>query len=213
MARGMFITVEGVEGVGKSTNMEFIATRLEAAGVDVLRSREPGGTPMAERIREMLLEHGDEPLPDLAELLLFFASRTLNIENAIRPALAAGTWVLCDRFTDASRAYQGAGRGLDMERINTLAEWAHGDLNPDKTVLLDAPAEVGMQRAEKRGETDRLESEQMSFYKRVRQQYLSLAKNEPERFAVIDASLPLAAVQEQIATIIDQLIDMSKHIT
>jgi dTMP kinase len=210
MARGKFITVEGVEGVGKSTNMDFIADRVMAAGFKVLRSREPGGTPMAERIRDMLLQHGDEPLPDLAELLLFFASRTLNIENAIRPALKNGTWVLCDRFTDASRAYQGAGRGLNMDRINTLAEWAHGDLNPDLTVLLDAPAEVGMQRAKKRGEADRLETEQMSFYTRVRAQYLALAKGEPERFAVIDASQSLAVVQDQIGEVIDALIKTSK---
>ena len=210
MTRGMFITVEGVEGVGKSTNIDFIADRVMAAGFKVLRSREPGGTPMAERIRDMLLQHGDEPLPDLAELLLFFASRTLNIENAIRPALESGTWVLCDRFTDASRAYQGAGRGLNMDRINTLAEWAHGDLNPDLTVLLDAPAEVGMQRAEKRGETDRLESEQMSFYTRVRAQYLALAEGEPERFAVIDASQSLAVVQNQIGGVIDMLLKTSK---
>ena len=210
MARGKFITVEGVEGVGKSTNMDFIADRVTAAGFKVLRSREPGGTPMAERIRDMLLQHGDEPLPDLAELLLFFASRTLNIENAIRPALENGTWVLCDRFTDASRAYQGAGRGLNMDRINTLAEWAHGDLNPDLTVLLDAPAEVGMQRAKKRGETDRLESEQMSFYTRVREQYLALAEGEPERFAVIDASQSLAMVQDQIGEVIDVVLETSK---
>jgi dTMP kinase len=211
MAKGMFVTVEGVEGVGKSTNMDFIAERVTAAGFAVLRSREPGGTPMAERIRDMLLQHGDEPLPDLAELLLFFASRTLNIENAIRPALAAGTWVLCDRFTDASRAYQGAGRGLDMDRINTLAEWAHGDLNPDMTVLLDAPAEIGMQRAVNRGATDRLESEQMSFYTRVRAHYIALAENEPHRFTVIDASQPLAAVQVQIASAVDRLISVSKQ--
>jgi dTMP kinase len=210
MARGRFITVEGVEGVGKSTNMDFIADRVRAAGFKVLRSREPGGTPMAERIRDMLLQHGDEPLPDLAELLLFFASRTLNIENAIRPALENGTWVLCDRFTDASRAYQGAGRGLNMDRINTLAEWAHGDLNPDLTVLLDAPAEVGMERAKKRGETDRLESEQMSFYTRVRAQYLALAEAEPERFAVIDASQSLALVQDQIGAVIEVLLETSK---
>jgi len=210
MAQGKFITVEGIEGVGKSTNMDFIADRIVAAGFEVLRSREPGGTPMAERIREMLLQHGDEPLPDLAELLLFFASRTLNIENAIRPALSAGTWVLCDRFTDASRAYQGAGRGLTMAHIDTLAEWAHGDLNPDLTVLLDAPAEIGMQRAKKRGEADRLESEQMSFYTRVRDHYLELAHNEPERFAVVDASRPLDAVQSQVAVAIDGLIASSK---
>ena len=211
MAKGLFITVEGVEGVGKSTNIEFIAERITAAGFDVLRSREPGGTPMAERIRGMLLEHGDEPLPDLAELFLFFASRTLNIENVIRPAIDAGTWVLCDRFTDASRAYQGAGRGQGIDRVNTLAEWVHGDLNPDLTILLDAPAEVGMRRAKKRGATDRLESEQMSFYTRVREQYLELARGEPERFAVIDASQSLADVQDQIALVIDTLLDNSNN--
>jgi dTMP kinase len=209
MAKGMFITVEGVEGVGKSTNIDFIAERISAAGFEVLRSREPGGTPMAERIRGMLLEHGDEPLPDLAELLLFFASRTLNIENVIRPAIDAGKWVLCDRFTDASRAYQGAGRGQGIDRVNTLAEWVHGDLNPDLTILLDAPAEVGMRRAKKRGATDRLESEQMSFYTRVREQYLELARGEPERFAVIDASQSLADVQDQIAVVIDTLLKNS----
>jgi len=211
MTQGMFITVEGVEGVGKSTNIEFIAERITAAGFEVLRSREPGGTPMAERIRKMLLEHGDEALPDLAELLLFFASRTLNIENVIRPALAAGTWVLCDRFTDASRAYQGAGRGQGLDRVNTLAQWVHGDLNPDLTVLLDAPAEVGMGRAKKRGATDRLESEQMSFYTRVREQYLALARDEPERFAVIDANRPLVDVQNEIGIVIDALLQTSKE--
>lgn len=206
MTRGKFITVEGVEGVGKSTNMDFVARRIEDAGFDVKRSREPGGTPMAESIRDMLLQHGEEPLPDLAELLLFFAARSLHIENSIRPALEAGSWVVCDRFTDASRAYQGAGRGLNMEHINTLAEWVHGDLQPDMTVLLDAPAEIGMRRAASRGETDRLESEQMSFYNRVRNHYLALAAAEPERFSVIDASQALDAVQLQIGTAIDRLL-------
>jgi len=206
MTRGMFITLEGVEGVGKSTNMDFMVDRLAEAGFDVMPTREPGGTPMAERIREMLLKRGDERLPDLAELLLFFAARTMHIENAIRPALAAGRWVICDRFTDASRAYQGAGRGLNMERINTLARWTHGNLNPDLTVLLDAPAAVGMGRAEKRGTADRLESEQLSFYTRVRKQYLELAAREPERFAVIDASQALVAVQAQINNAVEQLI-------
>jgi dTMP kinase len=213
MTRGKFITVEGVEGVGKSTNMDFIARRVEAAGFDVKRTREPGGTPMAERIRDMLLEHGDEPLPDLAELLLFFAARTLHIENSIRPALAAGSWVICDRFTDASRAYQGAGRGLNMEHINTLAGWVHGDLQPDMTVLLDAPAEIGMSRAASRGGTDRLESEHMSFYNRVRDHYLALAEAEPDRFSVIDASQALDAVQVQIGTAVDRLIDTINNIS
>lgn len=212
MARGLFITVEGVEGVGKSTNMDFMAGRVSAAGFEVLRSREPGGTPMAERIRDMLLEHGDEPLPDLAELLLFFASRTLHIENAIRPALNAGTWVICDRFTDASRAYQGVGRGLGLDRVNTLAQWVHGDLNPDMTLLLDAPAELGMRRAHRRGATDRLESEQISFYSRVRAQYLALARAEPARFVVVDASQPLVEVQQQIGAAVDRLISSRNNI-
>jgi dTMP kinase len=212
MTRGKFITVEGVEGVGKSTNMDFIARRVEAAGFDVKRTREPGGTPMAERIRDMLLEHGDEPLPDLAELLLFFAARTLHIENSIRPALADGSWVICDRFTDASRAYQGAGRGLNMEHIDTLAGWVHGELQPDMTVLLDAPAEIGMSRAASRGETDRLESEHISFYNRVRDHYLALAEAEPDRFSVIDASQALDAVQVQIGTAVDRLIDTINNI-
>ncbi|RLA26653.1 MAG: dTMP kinase, partial [Gammaproteobacteria bacterium] len=123
MARGKFITVEGSEGVGKSTNVDFLASAIKDHGYEVICTREPGGTPIAERIRQILLEHGEEPLPDIAELLLFFASRSLHISNKIRPALKAGKWVICDRFTDASRAYQGAGRGLDMERINLLADW------------------------------------------------------------------------------------------
>ncbi len=206
MDTGLFITIEGVEGVGKSTNMEFMAERIRAAGKEVLCTREPGGTPLAEKIRTILLEHGDEPVPDVAELLLFFASRSLHIENAIRPALRKGVWVLCDRFTDASRAYQGAARGLGSERIDTLAKWVHGDLNPHTTLLLDAPAEVGMRRAQKRGATDRLESEQMSFYNAVRARYLLLAKNEPARFAVVDASKTLLEVQTQIADVVDALL-------
>lgn len=205
VARGRFITVEGGEGVGKSTNIDFIAGLIAGHGYEVQRTREPGGTPTAERIRELLLEHGDEPLPDTAELLLFFAARSLNIDNAIKPALAAGRWVLCDRFTDASRAYQGCGRGLDLDKIETLASWVHGDVQPDLTVLLDAPPEVGMQRAEKRGERDRLESEQVAFYRRVRDGYLALAEREPERFAVIDASQSLDAVQAQIRAALARL--------
>jgi len=203
MARGKFITVEGVEGVGKSTNVDFLATAIKSQGFDVVCTREPGGTPMAERIRQMLLEHGEEPLPDIAELLLFFAARCLHIDNTIRPALDAGKWVICDRFTDASRAYQGAGRGLDMQRINLLADWVQDDLQPDMTLLLDAPAEIGMQRAEQRGATDRLESEQISFYKRIRAGYLALAEAHPERFVVVDAARPLQDVQASIAAALD----------
>ena len=209
MSRGRFITVEGIEGVGKSTNIDFLSSIIEAKGFSVLRTREPGGTPMAERIRQMLLEHGEEPLPDIAELLLFFASRSLHINNKIRPALAAGQWVVCDRFTDASRAYQGHGRGLDLERINLLAEWVHEDLQPDLTLILDAPAEVAMERTEKRGEADRLDSEEAGFYQRVRDGYLGLAAAEPDRFAVVDASQKLEQVQAAIAAEINQLLSNS----
>lgn len=204
--RGKFITVEGIEGVGKSTNIDFLCPLIEEQGFTVLRTREPGGTPMAERIRDMLLEHGEEPLPDIAELLLFFASRSLHVSNTIRPALAAGKWVVCDRFTDASRAYQGTARGLGLERINLLAEWVQEGLQPDLTLLLDAPAEVGMERTEKRGAADRLDSEEVGFYQRARDGYLSLAAAEPERFAVIDASHELSQVQAAIAAEINRLL-------
>jgi len=211
MKQGRFITVEGVEGVGKSTNIDFLSGLIEARGYQVLKTREPGGTPMAEKIRQMLLEHGEEALPDTAELLLFFAARSLHINNKIRPALRAGQWVVCDRFTDASRAYQGSGRGLDLNKINTLAEWVQDELKPDLTLLLDAPAEVGMRRAEQRGETDRLESEQASFYRRVREGYLALAEAEPDRFSVVDASQPLVQVQQGIERIVSSLFDTGSH--
>ena len=211
MGRGKFITVEGIEGVGKSTNIEFLSSLIEAKGFDVLRSREPGGTPMAEQIRTMLLEHGDEPLPDIAELLLFFAARSLHVCNTIKPALEAGTWVVCDRFTDASRAYQGRGRGLDMQTIDTLSDWVQNGLEPDLTILLDAPADVGMGRARKRGTADRLESEQSSFYNRVREGYLALAAAQPERFAVVDASKPLDAVQQQMRRAMSRLLSDKVH--
>jgi len=207
---GKFITVEGIEGVGKSTNIEFLSAIIEDNGISVLRTREPGGTPMAERIRQMLLEHGTEELPDIAESLLFFASRSLHVSNAIRPALAAGQWVVCDRFTDASRAYQGHGRGLGIERINLMAEWVQEGLQPDLTILLDAPAEVGMARAEKRGAADRLDSEEASFYRRVRDGYLGLAAAEPERFAVIDASQEIEPVRDAIAVVINRLLSENR---
>jgi dTMP kinase len=209
MDPGKFITVEGIEGVGKSTNIEFLAALIEEKGLKVIRTREPGGTPMAERIRALLLEHGEEPMTDIAELLLFFASRSLHIHNAIKPALQAGQWVVCDRFTDASRAYQGDGRGLSQDTINTLASWVQEDLQPDMTVLLDAPAEVGMDRAGRRGAADRLEIEKTDFYARVREGYLALAKSEPHRFIVIDASRPLSQVQVDIAENITELLSNS----
>ncbi len=207
MDRGKFITVEGIEGVGKSTNIDFVSSLIEDKGMTVVRTREPGGTATAERIRELLLEHGEEPMTDIAELLLFFAARSLHIHNAIKPALQAGQWVVCDRFTDASRAYQGNGRGLNQETISTLADWVQEDLQPDLTILLDAPAEIGMDRAGRRGAADRLEIEKTDFYARVRDGYLALANSEPERFAIIDASQSLEQVQAAIGENVGRLID------
>ncbi len=201
MQRGKFITFEGIEGVGKSTNIEFFMRAVEAHGHTVLKTREPGGTPTAERIRELLVQHGDEPLPDIAELLLIFAARALHVNNVIQPTLAAGTWVICDRFTDASRAYQGGGRGIPLADINQLADWAHGDLAPDLTILLDAPVETGMERAGHRGAPDRFEIEQSDFFERVRETYLSLAEGEPERFVVVDATSDLATMRESMQAI------------
>jgi len=204
--RGKFITFEGIEGVGKSTNIDFLAGIIEDRGHPVLKTREPGGTPIAEDIRRILKEHGDEPLPDVAELLLMFAARSINVNNAIRPALENGTWVISDRFTDSTRAYQGGGRGFPRDSIERLAQLVHGDLQPDLTILLDAPVATAMQRAGRRGELDRFEVEQAEFFNRVRQAYLDLAAAEPRRFAVVDCSRDLAAVQADIGTIADELL-------
>ena len=201
MNNGKFITIEGIEGVGNSTHMNRLVGHIEAQGHAVLTTREPGGTPTAEYIRDVVLGHNDENIPDIAELLLMFASRSLNVENIIRPALSAGTWVVCDRFVDASRAYQGGGRGIPMQHINTLADWVLGDLRPDITILLDAPIDVGMSRTTKRGNPDRLDVERAEFYARVRKCYLDLAKAEPERFVIVDASGTL----DEVSALIDDL--------
>ena len=201
METGKFITFEGIEGVGKSTNIAHLTKALQDRDIKVLTTREPGGTPMAERIRDLVAEHGDEAMPDIAELLLVFAARALHVNNVIEPALSAGTWVICDRFTDSSRAYQGGGRGLPQDDINRLAEWVHGDLRPDLTILLDAPVEIGMSRAGRRNEPDRFESERGEFFERVRAAYLQLAENEPQRFIVVDATQELDVVRDTIAQI------------
>jgi dTMP kinase len=203
MESGKFITFEGIEGVGKSTNIGYLKAALEQRGCRVLATREPGGTPLAERIRDLVAEHGDEAMPDMAELLLVFAARALLVNNVIQPALAAGTWVLSDRFTDSSRAYQGGGRGIPREQIDRLAKWVHGDLWPDLTVLLDAPVEVGISRAGRRGKPDRFEAERFEFFARVRETYLRLAEEEPERFVVVDATQPLESVQTAMESIAD----------
>ncbi len=207
MQRGKFITVEGIEGVGKSTNVEVLRQIIEQRGLPVMISREPGGTPLAEKIRQLLVEHADEPMPDIAELLLMFASRALHVQNRIEPALAGGTWVVCDRFTDASRAYQGGGRGFAQADINRLAELVHPDLRPDMTLLLDAPVATGMSRAGQRGNPDRIEVERHEFFSRVRDQYLALAAAEPDRFVVINAGASMEQVGRDVAVAANRLLD------
>lgn len=210
-AVGKFITIEGIEGVGKSTNMRRLVHLIEADGYNVVQSREPGGTPTAELIRDVVLGHSEEPISEIAELLLMFASRSLLVENVIKPAIAAGKWVVCDRFVDASRAYQGAGRGISMQRINELADWVLGDLRPDKTLLFDAPVDVGMARTGQRGEPDRLDVERADFYSRVRDGYLDLAAAEPERFVIIDASGNLDEVGAAVDAVTFELLDDDPH--
>jgi dTMP kinase len=196
--RGVFVTLEGIEGVGKSTQLERMTGVFRAAGVPVDVTREPGGTPTAEVIRSILIEHGEEPMPASAEVLLMFAARALHADNRIRPALEAGTWVVSDRFVDASRAYQGGGRGVPAETIETLAGLALGGLEPDVTLLLDAPVDVGLARAARRGEKDRFEAEEQAFFERVRAAYLDLANSDPERFVVIDASGDIDTVGNKV---------------
>ncbi|MCH9026119.1 MAG: dTMP kinase [Proteobacteria bacterium] len=200
---GRLITLEGLEGVGKSTNMDFIQRKLQDAGIDVDVTREPGGTPLAENIRDLVLDTADEPLPDLCELLLIFAARSAHLENRIRPALDHGRWVLCDRFTDATYAYQGGGRGLPFEIIARLEDLIQSGLRPDLTILLDTPVEIGLQRIRERGGTDRFESQRLEFFQRAREVYLSRAQQEPERCVVVDASRPLAQVQDDLAKVIE----------
>ncbi len=206
MESGKFISVEGIEGVGKSTNIDVLVKCFEEAGHKVLTTREPGGTPFAEDIREILMNRSDEPVPEIAELLLMFAARSFNVNNVIVPALEAGTWVVSDRFTDSSRAYQGGGRGIPMETINSVADWVHADTWPDLTILLDAPVEIGMERAGRRSEPDRIEQERHDFFQRVRECYLQIAANEPERFIVIDTTRSIEVVRADITTIATQLL-------
>src|SRR5690606_1809734 len=204
--RGLFITLEGGEGVGKSTNMAFIADAIRTAGIDLVTTREPGGTALAEQIRQLILSPSSEPMAELAELLLIFAARAQHLERVIQPALAAGQWVLCDRFTDATYAYQGGGRGLSRDAIAVLEALVQGDLRPDMTFLLDAPVDVGSARVAARGAEDRLEMEQRDFFEKVRAAYLERARAEPARFHLIDAAQPLAQVQQQLNTALTALL-------
>ncbi len=196
--RGLFITFEGAEGVGKSTQIGLAADYLRARGLDVVVTREPGGTPMAESIREVLLAPRTEPVHETTELLLMFAARAQHLHSLIEPSLAAGRWVLCDRFTDATFAYQGGGRGVSVDRIAQLESLVQGALRPDRILLLDAPVEVGLARARHRGELDRFEREAAAFFDRVRQMYLRRAAADPGRYHIIDAAQPLEAVSTDV---------------
>ncbi|WP_271408292.1 dTMP kinase [Pseudomonas sp. Q1-7] len=204
---GLFITLEGPEGAGKSTNREYLAERLRAHGIEVVLTREPGGTPLAERIRELLLTPSDEAMGVDTELLLVFAARAQHLEGVIRPALAGGAVVLCDRFTDATYAYQGGGRGLPEARIALLENFVQGDLRPDLTLVFDLPVEIGLRRAAARGRLDRFEQEQRGFFEAVRQAYLQRAQAARERYKVIDASLPLVDVQANLDKLLPDLLE------
>lgn len=204
--KGRFITLEGGEGVGKTTNIRYIEELIKAAGKTLIRTREPGGTPLAESVRGLLLDPAHQGMHPDCELLLMFAARAEHLDKVIRPALERGDWVLCDRFTDATYAYQGYGRGLSLERIAELEQLVQGGLRPDLTLLLDVPVEIGMERAGNRSDPDRFEQENLAFFERIRQGYLSRARAEPERFAVIDAGLALEAVQAGIQAALNRLL-------
>ncbi|KXJ32063.1 MULTISPECIES: dTMP kinase [Pseudomonas] len=204
-ANGLFITLEGPEGAGKSTNRDYLAELLGASGREVVLTREPGGTPLAERIREILLAPAAEPMAVDTELLLMFAARAQHLAQVVRPALARGALVLCDRFVDATYAYQGGGRGVPVERIATLEAFVLGDLQPDLTLVFDLPVEIGLARAARRGALDRFEQEQRAFFEAVRQTYLDRAQAVPARYRLIDASRSLAEVQAELRALVATL--------
>ncbi|MEO5574048.1 MAG: dTMP kinase [Gammaproteobacteria bacterium] len=198
-----FITIEGIEGAGKTTSINFISHYIENKGKKLVTTREPGGTELGEQVRALLLSHRLNAMTADTETLLMFAARAQHLHQVIRPALAAGHWVLSDRFTDASYAYQGGGRGISAERIAVLEDWVQDGLRPDLTLLMDLPAALGLQRAHRRSLPDRFESEQLAFFERVREAYLGQAQRHPHRYRVIDASQPLDAVRQQIAQALD----------
>ncbi|MDG1581911.1 dTMP kinase [Pseudomonas sp. GOM6] len=204
---GLFITLEGPEGAGKSTNREYLAARLKEHGIEVVLSREPGGTPLAERIRELLLTPSDEVMNSDTELLLVFAARAQHLAEVIRPALRRGAVVLCDRFTDATYAYQGGGRGLSEARIAELERFVQGGLRPDLTLVFDLPVEVGLARAAARGRLDRFEQEGQGFFEAVRQAYLQRATQAPERYRVLDAAQSLERVQRDIDAVLPLILE------
>ena len=206
MKKGLFITLEGIEGAGKSTAVDFIEDFLTKEGHDVIKTREPGGTVIGEQIREILLKNENDTLTYDTELLLVFSARAQHIQEVILPALSSGKIILCDRFTDASYAYQGGGRGIDASRINLLEKWVQGDLRPNLTLLFDLDVSIGMQRTKKRSDADRFEREEINFFEKIRNTYLERAKNEPQRFRIINSASSLESVKEQIITILKDFL-------
>ncbi len=204
--KACFISIEGIEGVGKSTVIDFLRQYLAQQAIPLTLTREPGGTPIAEAIRQVFLGHYDESMCADTELLLLFAGRMQNIHHIILPALQRGEWVLADRFIDASFAYQGGGRGVATAHLDALASWVPQGLQPDLTLLLDAPVAVGMQRIQSRGTKDRMEMEGVAFFERVRQAYLERAAQYPQRFRVIDATQDLTAVTRAVAAAVQDLV-------
>ena len=209
--RGLFITLEGPEGAGKTTNRAYLAEKLEAQGFQVTLTREPGGTALAEQIRDILLAPHDEIMSVDTELLLMFAARAQHLAQVIMPALAAGKIVICDRFTDATYAYQGGGRGLDCSRIAMLEQFVQGDLRPDITLLFDLPVADGMARAVARGKLDRFEQEQQDFFEAVRQSYLQRAQDDPERFRIVNAQQALEDVQKGLDAHLLEIMERARE--
>jgi len=205
MTRGKFITLEGSEGVGKSSNIQFIANTLKALGIAVVTTREPGGTPIAEEIRQILLTEYEEPTLPETELLLLYAGRKQHVEHLIKPALALGKWVVCDRFFDATFAYQGAGRNIAIEKIEQLNQWALGEFSPDLTILLDAPVDIAFERIKHERKLDRFEKEKKEFFEKIRMQYLRIAQKNPHRYHVVDAAKTLVEVQTEIKKCLDNI--------
>ena len=206
MKKNLFITLEGIEGAGKSTVIDFIENFITSSGYDVVKTREPGGTAIGEQIREILLNKNNDKLTDDTELLLIFAARAQHLSEIILPNLTSNKIVLCDRFIDASYAYQGAGRGIEQSKINLLENWVMPDIKPDLTFLLDLDPKIAFERTNKRSDADRFESEDIHFFEKIRQYYLERAENEPERFRVINSELSLEAVQEQIKNILKDMV-------
>ena len=206
MKKNLFITLEGIEGAGKSTVIYFIENFITSSGYDVVKTREPGGTAIGEQIREILLNKNNDKLTDDTELLLIFAARAQHLSEIILPNLTSNKIVLCDRFIDASYAYQGAGRGIEQSKINLLENWVMPDIKPDLTFLLDLDPKIAFERTNKRSDAARFESEDIHFFEKIRQYYLERAENEPERFRVINSELSLEDVQEQIKNILKDMV-------